>query len=88
MDIHLLRCTHGNECTRTHDVICDTFATIVQNVVLHMGCEQLHLIPLTTFNSFQWRVNIVFTKYGIHTLANVIIANPMWMDLFFQSYTT
>jgi hypothetical protein len=88
MDIHLLCCIHGNECTKTHDVVRDIFATIVQNVIFHMGCEQLHLIPLTTFNSFHRWVNIVFTKDGIHTLVNVIIANPTQTNLFLWSFAT
>ncbi len=37
MGIHLLRCIHGNKCTKTHDVVCDTFATIARNVGFHMG---------------------------------------------------
>jgi hypothetical protein len=28
MGIHLLRYAHGNECTETYDVICDTFVAI------------------------------------------------------------
>jgi hypothetical protein len=37
MGIHLLRCVHSNERTRTHDAIHDTFAAIAQNVGFHMG---------------------------------------------------
>jgi hypothetical protein len=51
MGIDLLHCAHGNERTRTHDVIHDTFVTIVQNVGFHMGREQLHVLPSTTFKS-------------------------------------
>jgi hypothetical protein len=32
MGIHFLLCTHGDERTRTHDAIRDTFAPIVRNV--------------------------------------------------------
>ncbi len=40
--IDLLHCTHGNdEHTKTHDVICDTIATIVQDASFHMGQKQL-----------------------------------------------
>jgi hypothetical protein len=39
MGIHFLRCVHGNERTRTYDVICDTFVAIVQNVGYHVGRE-------------------------------------------------
>ncbi len=37
MGIHLLCCAHGNERTETHDAICDTFATIAQDVGFHLG---------------------------------------------------
>jgi hypothetical protein len=36
MDIHLLGCAYGNECTKTHDVVYNTF------VGFHMEWEQLH----------------------------------------------
>ncbi len=39
MCIHLLRCAHGNKCTRTHDAICNTFITITQDDSFHMGWE-------------------------------------------------
>jgi hypothetical protein len=35
--IHFLHCGHGNECTRTHDVICNTFVTIAQDANFYMG---------------------------------------------------
>jgi hypothetical protein len=79
MDIHLLCCTH--EHTKTHDAIHNTFVAIVQDVGFHVGQEQLHVLLSTTFNSFHWQVNIVFTKYNICTLVNVIIVDPTWMDL-------
>ncbi len=88
MGIHLLLCAHGNEHIRTHDAICDTFAAITQDVSFHMGREQLHALPSTTFNSFCWRVDIVFTKDDIRTLADVVIVDPSHMDLFSQSCAT
>jgi hypothetical protein len=75
--IHFLRCVHGNECIGTHDVICDTFATIVQDASFHMGREQLHALFSTTFNSSHRRVNNMLTKDGIHTLADIVIINSM-----------
>ncbi len=42
----------------------------------------------TTFNSFcQW-VDIVLTKEGIRTLTDIVIVDPMQVDLFPWSYTT
>jgi hypothetical protein len=42
-----------------------------------MGEEQLHVPPSTTFNSFRQRINIVLTKDGIRTLADVVIIDSM-----------
>jgi len=35
-------------------------------------------------SSYQW-VNIVLTKDGIHTLFDIFIVDPMWVDLFPRS---
>jgi hypothetical protein len=86
--IHLLCCAHGNECVRTHDVIRNTFITIAQDVSFHVGWKQLHTLPLTTLNFFRRQVDIMFTKDGIHTLVDIIITNPMHVDLLPQSCTT
>jgi hypothetical protein len=88
MGIHVLCCTHGNECMGTHDVVHDTFAVIARDVGFYMGWEQLHAKPSTTLNSFHQQVDIVFTKNGIRTLVDIVIADPMHVDLFPQSCTT
>jgi hypothetical protein len=62
VNIHLLCCTHGKERTRTHDVICDIFASIAQDASFHMEWKQLHVLPLIMFNSYCWQVKIMFTK--------------------------
>jgi hypothetical protein len=85
MGIHFLHCVHGNEHTRTHDAIHDTFAAIAWDASFHMGQEYLHVFLSTTFNSSRQRVNIVFTKSDIRILTNIVIANPTWVDLFPQS---
>jgi hypothetical protein len=54
MSIHFLHYAHGNKCIWTHDAICDTFTTIAWDVGFHMGWEQLHVLPSTTFNSICW----------------------------------
>jgi hypothetical protein len=86
MGVHLLCCTHGNEFMGTHDAIWNTFVVIAWDVDFHVGWEQLHPLPSTTFHSFHWRVDIMLTKDGIHTLANVVIADPIWANLFHWSY--
>lgn len=82
MSIHFLCCAQVYERSETHDAVCDIFATIAQNVGIHMWQEQLHKLPLPTFNSFCQRINLVFTKNGIHTLVDVVIADSMHVDLF------
>jgi hypothetical protein len=51
MGIHFLCYAHGNKHTGTHDAICNTFVAIEWDAGFHMGQEQLHVFPLTTFNS-------------------------------------
>jgi len=88
MGIQFLRCAHGNERTRTHDAVCDIFVAIAWNVGFHIGQKQLYALHSTTFNSFHWQVDIMFAKDGIHTIVNIVIANPTYVDLFIRSCTT
>jgi len=60
--VHLLCHAHGNEYMGTHDVVCDTFVAIAQDVGFHVGWKQLHTLPSTMFHSSHWRVDIVLTK--------------------------
>ncbi len=46
-----------------------------------MGQMQLHALLSTTFNSSHQWIDIAFTKDGICTLFDIIIANPTRMDL-------
>ncbi len=71
--IDLLCCVYGNESIRTHNVICDTFVAITRDASFHVGWEQLHVLPSTTFNSFRRWINIVFSKDGIHTLTELLL---------------
>jgi hypothetical protein len=88
MGIHFLRYVHGNERTKTHDAIHNTFATIAWDVGFHVGWKQLHVLLLTTFDYFRQWVDIVLTKNGIRILDNVVIVDLTQVDLFPQSYTT
>jgi hypothetical protein len=75
LGIHLLHCAHGNERIETYDAIRDTFAAIARDASFHMEWKQLRALLSITFNSScQW-IDIVLTKYGIHTLANIVIAD-------------
>ncbi len=46
------------------------------------------MLSSTMLNSFCPQVDIVLINAGIHTLANVVIADLMHVDLLPQSYTT
>jgi hypothetical protein len=81
-------CAYGNERTWTHDAVWNTFSTIMQDVDFHVRWEQLHALPSTTLNSSYQRIDSVFTKDEIHTLANVVIANPTHVDLLLWSCIT
>jgi hypothetical protein len=76
MGIHLLCCVHGNECTRIHDPIHNTFVAIAGNVGFHVGQKQLHVLPLATLNSFHQQTNIVLIKDGTCTLVNIVVVDP------------
>jgi hypothetical protein len=72
----------------THDVVCDTFVAITQNVNFHLRQEQLHALLSTMFNSSYQEVDIVLTKDGICILINIVIVDPTQMDLLPQSCAT
>jgi hypothetical protein len=86
--IHLLHYTHGNKHTRTHYANHNTFVVIVWDVNFHVGWKQLHVLLSTSFNSSRWQIDIMFTKYGICTLSDIVIADLMWLDLLPWSCTT
>jgi hypothetical protein len=84
----ILSCTHGDECIGTHYAIRNTFVAMAQDFSFHVGQEQLHTFPSTMFHSFCRWIEIVLTKDGIRTLANVVIVDSTWADLLRWSYTT
>ncbi len=46
MGVHLLQCSHGNECTTFHDVVQNTFISIVKNVKFCIFREYTHVFPI------------------------------------------
>jgi hypothetical protein len=72
----------------THDAICNSFVAITLDVEFHVGRKQLHALPSTTFHPSCRQVDIVFTKDGICTPINVVIANPTQVNCLCQSYAT
>jgi hypothetical protein len=59
---------------------------IARDAGFHVGLEQLHAFPSTTFNSFCRWVDIVLSKDDIRTLVDVVIVDSTWTDLFPRSY--
>jgi hypothetical protein len=55
MGIHLFHYTHGNEHTGIHDVVRDTFATIMQDDGFHwdekIACASFNHIQLLSLSS-------------------------------------
>jgi len=49
LNIHLLQCVHGSECTRMHDAICDALASIAKEVDFNVAKKQLHVLSSSTF---------------------------------------
>jgi hypothetical protein len=80
MGIHLLRCTHGGERTTSHDVVQGGFAYIMKDARFHVLWEQTHIFLPLFLQSFYWRVDIVLSIDGIHTLVDVVITD------FIQTY--
>ncbi len=88
MGIHFLCCAYGIKHMKTHDEVHNTFVAIAWNVNFPMGWKQLHVFPSTMFNSSHQQVNIVLTKDEFLTLVDVVITNPMNVNLFPWSCTT
>lgn len=49
--IHLFCCAHGGEHMATHDVIQDSFTSIAKDVMLHVLCEQTHVLSMSFLQS-------------------------------------
>jgi hypothetical protein len=52
MGIHILRCAHGNERTKTHDAIHDTFVNIVGAITLTHTLVVVTNVWFYVFNIF------------------------------------
>jgi hypothetical protein len=82
-NVHLLNYAHNNEHTGTHDAIRNIFTTFTPCGMKTITRTSFNHIPLLSS-----QVNIVFTKDGICTLIEVVIADWTRMELFCQSYRT
>jgi len=90
MGIYFLCCVHDNKRIGTHDVVRNTFATIVWDVGFHVRWKQLHELLSNMFNSSCWRIDITLTKDDICILINivVVIVDSTQVNLFLQSCAT
>jgi len=77
LSTHLLRCSCGNEHIVTHDTLRDTVATIALKNGTHVQREVSHLFPYYTQ---QW-VDILITRDDFWTLMDVIIVDPIGIDM-------
>ncbi len=81
MGIHLFRCAHGEEKMASHDVVQIVFVTIVKIAGFHVSQKKIHVISPLALQSSRHRIDIVLLINGVRTLVNVIITNPIWVDL-------
>jgi len=80
MGIHLVCCAHGGERIALHDAIRYAFASIAKDARFHVFLKPNPCSSTPFLQSSSRRVNIVLSIDGIHTLVNVVIANPTQID--------
>ncbi|CAM6086720.1 unnamed protein product [Calypogeia fissa] len=73
---HILRCSHGSERTATHDDLRDVLAAIAQDAGYHVSTEQTHVLPAVGGIPDRRRADIVFSRAGVQSLADVVVADP------------
>jgi hypothetical protein len=81
MGIHLLHCTHGGERIASHNAIQDAFVSIVRDAGFHILWEQTHILRPPSFQFFLSVGQHCLSVDSIHTLANVVIVDPIRIDL-------
>jgi hypothetical protein len=81
MGTHLFHCSHGGEQITSHNTFRDAFAFIMKDVRFHVLHEQIHVLPLPSFESFHWWVNTMLSIDCIRTLIDVVIVDPTWAHL-------
>jgi hypothetical protein len=84
MGIHFFHHVHGEEKTTLHDVVQNTFMTIVKDVRFQVSWKQTHVLLPPTLQSSCFRIDIVLSIDGVHTLVDVVIVDPIWVDLVLQ----
>jgi hypothetical protein len=54
---------------------------IARDAKFNVSWKQTHVLPPPTLQSSCHWIDIVLLIDGIHTLANVVITDPIWIDL-------
>jgi hypothetical protein len=62
-----------------HDI--GPFVIITKDAKFYVSWKQTHVLPPPTLQSSCRQINIVLLVDGVHTLANVVITYPIWIDL-------
>ena len=75
-DIHVLHCATGPERTATHDAIRDVVASICRDAGYHVTMETRGILPPRSLAPNARQVDIVFSRAGMRSLGDVIIADP------------
>jgi hypothetical protein len=90
-----LHYAHGGELIVFHNTIWDGFTSIVKDMRFHVSHEQTYVLPLPSFQTFHWQIDIVlsidmpqivplpFLIDGTHTFVDVVIATPTRINLVF-----
>jgi hypothetical protein len=74
-------CAHVGECIVFHNIVWDGFVSIVRDMGLHVSHNNFFVLLLLSFHYFHWWIDIVLFVDGTPTLANVVIIDPIQIDL-------
>ncbi len=86
MRTYPLHYTHGGELIVFHDTIWEGFTSIVRDMKFHVSHEQIHVLPLPSFQNFHWQIDIILPIDGTHTFTNVVIATFTQINWFFTLF--
>jgi hypothetical protein len=65
----------------SHDVVWDVFVATAKYARFHVSQKQTCVLLPFALQSSHHQVNIVLLVDDVHTLAYVVITNPIWIDL-------
>jgi hypothetical protein len=77
--IHIFHCAHGAKRTTIHDVVWNSFTSIVRDVGFHVLREQLMFFQCHLSN------HIVLISYDIHILIDIVIVDLTHVNIISQA---